>query len=73
MESSCPEKEINVEMHMNCSDLGYMRTSINICYRSDFGAYKPMYLLMHMVIQKKRQSEGYRFGNYTRNQFLIDS
>lgn len=54
MESSYPEKEINVEMHMNCSDLGYMRTSINICYRSDFGAYKPMYLLMHMVIQKKK-------------------
>lgn len=54
MESSYPEREINVEIHMNCSDLGYMRTSINICYRSDFGAYKPMYLLMHMVIQKKK-------------------
>lgn len=73
MESSYPEREINVEIHMNSSDLGYTRTSINICYRSDFGAYKPMYLLMHMIIQKKRQSEEYRFGNYTGNQFLIDS
>lgn len=53
MESSYPEREINVKIHMNSSDLGHTRTSINIFYRSDFGAYKPMYLLLHMVIQKK--------------------
>lgn len=55
---------------MHCGDFVYMRASINIFCRSDFGAYKSMHLLMYMLNSEEKTGEGIRFGNHTENQFL---